>query len=225
MAHDAFLRAILENPDDDTPRLVYADWLEERDDPRGEFIRVQCRLARTGGDDPLRPGLEAREQDLLARHGEEWVGSLRPWLTGWVFRRGFLVRVRVTVTVYLEHADALLGLAPACLVELDLTQGEIPLAVIELVPESVAHENIVLPVGDRNGRLVMAMRAPGDWDTRQMLEFILNRDIEPVAAPAEEIIEAIGRYYGSIVVESVEMLCFFGEFIDSGPPVPPDRLM
>src|SRR5262249_20802400 len=147
---DPFLRAILENPDDDTPRLVYADWLEERDDPRGEFIRVQCRLARMSGEDPLRPDLEARERDLLASHGEGWVGPLRPWVTGWTFRRGFLERVRVTVPVYLEHADVLLRLAPACRAELDLAHSDIPLAVIELMPESVARENIVLPVGHRN---------------------------------------------------------------------------
>jgi len=43
-----FLRAILEAPDDDGPRLVYADWLEERgEEARAEFIRVQVELART----------------------------------------------------------------------------------------------------------------------------------------------------------------------------------
>jgi uncharacterized protein (TIGR02996 family) len=35
--NDALLQAVLASPDDDTPRLVYADWLEERGDPRGEF--------------------------------------------------------------------------------------------------------------------------------------------------------------------------------------------
>src|SRR5262249_38667449 len=35
---DAFLADILAHPDDDTPRLVYADWLMERDDPRGNPI-------------------------------------------------------------------------------------------------------------------------------------------------------------------------------------------
>lgn len=43
---DAFLAAIAENPDDDTGRLVFADWLDERNDPLGEFIRVQIKLAR-----------------------------------------------------------------------------------------------------------------------------------------------------------------------------------
>ncbi len=44
---DALLRAICENPDDDAPRLIYADWLDEHGDPRqAEFIRVQIELAR-----------------------------------------------------------------------------------------------------------------------------------------------------------------------------------
>jgi uncharacterized protein (TIGR02996 family) len=33
MTHDAFLRAIEESPGDDTPRLIYADWLEEHGGP------------------------------------------------------------------------------------------------------------------------------------------------------------------------------------------------
>jgi uncharacterized protein (TIGR02996 family) len=42
----SFIRAILEDPASDHPRLVWADALDERGDPRGEFIRVQCELAR-----------------------------------------------------------------------------------------------------------------------------------------------------------------------------------
>ena len=49
----ALLEAIRASPDDDAPRLVYADWLEEHgDQPRAEFIRVQCALARLPQDDP-----------------------------------------------------------------------------------------------------------------------------------------------------------------------------
>jgi uncharacterized protein (TIGR02996 family) len=40
----SFLRAIREEPDDDAPRLIYADWLEERGDPRGEYLRLWCRV-------------------------------------------------------------------------------------------------------------------------------------------------------------------------------------
>jgi uncharacterized protein (TIGR02996 family) len=39
-----FLRALQESPGDDTARLVYADWLEERGDPRSEYLRLYCRV-------------------------------------------------------------------------------------------------------------------------------------------------------------------------------------
>ena len=65
---DGFIRAITENPDDDALRLVYADWLEERGNPRGEFIRLQCALERMSQEDPRRESLQAREQELLAEH-------------------------------------------------------------------------------------------------------------------------------------------------------------
>jgi uncharacterized protein (TIGR02996 family) len=39
-----FLRAIAARPADDAPRLVYADWLEERDDPRAKFVRREFAL-------------------------------------------------------------------------------------------------------------------------------------------------------------------------------------
>ncbi len=43
----ALLKAVVDSPADDLPRLVAADWLDERDDPeRAEFIRLQCAVAR-----------------------------------------------------------------------------------------------------------------------------------------------------------------------------------
>lgn len=46
--HDeqAFLQAMQENPEDNTLRLVFADWLEERGDPRGELIRLLHTLTQ-----------------------------------------------------------------------------------------------------------------------------------------------------------------------------------
>ena len=43
---EAFLQRIRAYPDDDAPRLVFADWLDEQGDPRGDFIRVQVALAQ-----------------------------------------------------------------------------------------------------------------------------------------------------------------------------------
>src|SRR4051812_21708185 len=60
---DPFLRMIFANRDDDVPRLVYADWLEERGDSYGEFIRVQVELAHLGDEDGRRPELLRRQAD------------------------------------------------------------------------------------------------------------------------------------------------------------------
>lgn len=74
------LEAIRAAPDDDAPRLVWADLLCERGDPRGEFVQVQCALAREGEDDPdRREALLDRERALLKAHQAEWLppGFLR----------------------------------------------------------------------------------------------------------------------------------------------------
>jgi uncharacterized protein (TIGR02996 family) len=55
--HAAFLAAVVAAPHDDLPRLVYADWLDERRDPRGEFIRVQIELTRAPRCRHARPGV------------------------------------------------------------------------------------------------------------------------------------------------------------------------
>jgi uncharacterized protein (TIGR02996 family) len=72
---EAFLQDIIESPDDDSLRLIYADFLDERGDPRGEFIRVQCELARLSAANPRRTELVARERELLEQH-EEAVATL-----------------------------------------------------------------------------------------------------------------------------------------------------
>src|SRR2546425_126851 len=89
---------------------------------------------------------------------------------------------------------------------IDLTEVTIPPAVIELVPESVARENVVLPMSQDNGALKIIMSDPSDFDTVQKLQFILNKEIQPVLAPREQIIEAINRHYGQTETESVDSM-------------------
>lgn len=74
----SFLDAIARAPTDDAPRLVYADWLLDRGDLRGELIQLQI----TRPDD-------SRVKELLAEHQEEWFGL--PWdeRVRFVFDRGF----------------------------------------------------------------------------------------------------------------------------------------
>jgi uncharacterized protein (TIGR02996 family) len=86
----AFLEAILEAPNDDGPRLVYADWLEERGDAdRAEIIRVQCGLARLRYDDDRVSDLQAREYRLLSRHFTAWCDGYDHVRV----RRGFIEQV------------------------------------------------------------------------------------------------------------------------------------
>ncbi len=85
----ALLAAIYANPDDDTPRLVYADALQDRGDPRGELIAVQ--IARARGEST--PERTAREKALLAEFKTRWLGTLASKVkkTSARFERGFLV--------------------------------------------------------------------------------------------------------------------------------------
>src|SRR5204863_7774890 len=96
-ADDAFLDAVLEQPDDDTPRLMYADWLEERGDPKGEFIRLQCELARLPAGDARRSALGRRLDTLRAAHADAWRAELPelPGVTWGQPERGFVGTVRV----------------------------------------------------------------------------------------------------------------------------------
>jgi uncharacterized protein (TIGR02996 family) len=112
MARDeAFLQAIVENPDDDTPRLVYADWLDEHGQPdRAEFIRLQVRLS--GGAARGADRLRRRERKLLVAHEKEWSAPLHGIVRRAGFRRGFPERVTLTAQDFLEHGDTLFRRAP-----------------------------------------------------------------------------------------------------------------
>jgi uncharacterized protein (TIGR02996 family) len=104
MTHDTFLQAIIDDPDDDGLRLVYADWLEERGDPRGEFIRVQIDLARTPEDDPRRGELEARERELLNEHEADWAGLIPRCVNQRRFQRGFVAGIEIAAKAFSETA-------------------------------------------------------------------------------------------------------------------------
>lgn len=111
---EAFLRTIVEQPEADGPRLVFADWLEEQGDPRGEFIRLQIeRLGIPSSE--RRAGLSRREDELLKLHGEAWRAEL-PAIKGvtWgVFRRGDVETIEVdTAERFLRYAPRIFAAAP-----------------------------------------------------------------------------------------------------------------
>src|ERR1043165_9337458 len=81
--HHAFLRTILDHPDSDSPRLVYADWLDEHgEQARAELIRVQCELEKLTDEDPRGVVLCEREAELLTAHAHDWRAGLPGWGRG-----------------------------------------------------------------------------------------------------------------------------------------------
>ena len=96
---------------------------------------------------------------------------------------------------------------------IDLSEVTIPDEVIELVPESVARENSILPMAQEDNVLKVIVSDPLDIDTIEKLRFILNRKVETALAPRESIQEAINRYYGQIEGESADSM--LQEFTDT----------
>lgn len=123
MHHSDFLCAIRDRPDDDALRLVFADWLSARGDPRGEFIQVQMQQSGEAfGSDRWRE-LAWRAADLLAEHRDVWLGPLLdvPY-DELEFRRGLIHSLRATDATIAHHAEAIAAAAP-CLESLDLAYG------------------------------------------------------------------------------------------------------
>jgi uncharacterized protein (TIGR02996 family) len=73
---DAFLADIRDHPDDDTPRLIYADWLEEQGDVRCEFLRLEIRLAGMEPRSRESRRLRARLRKLRSEIDANWLALL-----------------------------------------------------------------------------------------------------------------------------------------------------
>jgi uncharacterized protein (TIGR02996 family) len=113
----AFLNAICECPEDDTARLVYADWLADHgDSDRGEFIRVQVELDRTPPltekDERRRKVLLDRHDELLKKYKSAWLAPFMPFAKESSFLRGFVQALEVPASTFLQHAEKWFSLTP-----------------------------------------------------------------------------------------------------------------
>jgi type IV pilus assembly protein PilB len=95
----------------------------------------------------------------------------------------------------------------------DLSAIRIPDHVIQLVPESVARENKIIPISDEDETIKVLVSDPFDIETIEKLRFILNRKVETALAPQEHIQEAINKYYGQVEGESADSM--LQEFTDT----------
>jgi uncharacterized protein (TIGR02996 family) len=75
--HDDFLDAIQAEPADRTRRLVYADWLDERDDPRGELVRIEEEMRDTPVFADRFWELKPRRNALRRLIGAEWCNRMQ----------------------------------------------------------------------------------------------------------------------------------------------------
>ncbi len=132
---DALVNAIIENPDDDTLRLVFADWLDENGDTdRAEFIRLQVRRGYNWEwSTPDTQEDYRRERVLWKRYGDRWTAEL-PRFRGvyWnCFFRGFpQIRVRNAVSL-LQKANAIWAASPVEQVTIGTLQEEHARGLIE----------------------------------------------------------------------------------------------
>ncbi|MCO6456728.1 MAG: type II/IV secretion system protein [Pirellulaceae bacterium] len=95
----------------------------------------------------------------------------------------------------------------------NLAEVTIPESVIELVPESIARENSIMPLSEEDDALKVLVSDPLDIETIEKLRFIMNRKVETALATRESIQEAINRYYGQIEGESADSM--LQEFTDT----------
>jgi uncharacterized protein (TIGR02996 family) len=119
----ALLAAIEMHPDEDVPRLAYADWLDENNLPiRAEFIRLQCEIKRieetpSADIQPYAP-LYRRQDALLTHHRRELLGPLGDEVhdaemhNDIRFDRGFLAELRLDATRFVRHASGLAEMRP-----------------------------------------------------------------------------------------------------------------
>jgi len=134
---EALLAAIRESPDDDLPRLAYADWLEENGDPqRAEFIHVQIERARLPDGDGRDAELAGREEALYLAGCELWEsgfpdlegiqwGNLKAYSRGLPLSRGFVETARAESLAAFEREETRIrATIPLSGLILDARRGE-----------------------------------------------------------------------------------------------------
>jgi uncharacterized protein (TIGR02996 family) len=144
MSREGFLADIIEHPDDDAPRLIYADWLDDHgESDRAELIRLQIESARLPEGDPHAADLDTRAEELLAEHETEWLGEWSERLVRWTFRRGFLDEITIDGGQFLQHGEELFQRFPIDRVRFVNAEGEcLRGGAVSLITQSSAFAHV-----------------------------------------------------------------------------------
>ncbi len=119
----AFLREVIDAPENDDVRLIYADWLQEAGDPRGEFIRVQCEMEQVDRFSPRFYDASDRCRQLLHEHRDAWTAELHQDVNKAVFRRGFIETITMRTSAFIKDARRLFQLTPLAWVRINYLKG------------------------------------------------------------------------------------------------------
>jgi uncharacterized protein (TIGR02996 family) len=127
---DAFLAAIHAAPDDDAPRLVFADWLDENgESERAEFIRVQVEMRRERErHDRITPRLDALFVQQKALFRRPWADHARHCGAGAIssYSRGFPDRLCLAAGTFVDLGERIaLWIGPQTRVRLDQCRGQL----------------------------------------------------------------------------------------------------
>lgn len=145
----AFIQAVLADPNNDSPRLLYADWLDEQADAaasaRAEFIRIQCLLAQDRTRHPRLDKYRRRERELLRTYQAAWVAQVvrTEYSSQCRFHRGFLTGVALPAHQFFTLVPKLFRLAPIKQLTL-LGLTEVGIASLAFTPECTKLTALVL---------------------------------------------------------------------------------
>ncbi|MBR3708189.1 MAG: Flp pilus assembly complex ATPase component TadA [Lentisphaeria bacterium] len=107
---------------------------------------------------------------------------------------------------YVERDELMAMLAQQYGLEtLDLTGYEIPDEIIQSMTPEIVHQYNAIPVMIHDDILTVAMSDPTAMDALDGLRYVLNRDVEAVISPQEQIQKVMDRYYGTLT-DSVNTL-------------------
>ena len=194
----ALMRAVCDNPDDDTPRLIFADWLDENGDETdrvwAQFIRLQCQLARMGegswnpGDEEAWATLLAQTDRLFDANRAAWEArlylrsGLDPGTSDWGdFRRGFSELLAICGAAMPRISwDRVYSASP--IRELSLTAMEHAEAAL-VHPEARRLRRLTLAYCDLSARDIQTLTGA---DTLRQLESLSFRTYEGSLTPETE---------------------------------------
>ena len=117
MSREALWQAIIENPEDRTVRLIYADWLEEHsDDPedllRAELIRAQIKVEEHPPRSRKVSSARRRAKAILKEWGKQWARGLAPLGSSPEYRAGFIEHIQTSARNFAQNGQKILGRFP-----------------------------------------------------------------------------------------------------------------